>query len=211
LRLIGVLASGETPSTDEAADALVALQQLLDDWSTEELLVHATRTAAVTLANTVQSYAIPGARPVKILSADVVTNALTFPVKVVGPDAWAQIVDRNHLSALTEACYCDYAYPTAAVLVSPIPNAAATLNLYCMVDLATVALAGDTFALPEGYARAVRFNLAVDLAGEFARPVDPAVLAVARETKAGLKTLIASNRAGKSALAVPPVPSAEAA
>jgi hypothetical protein len=205
LRLIGAIASGETPSSDESADGFTALQQLLAGWSANELVVFATRTAAITLANATQSYAIPGARPQKILSADVVTGGLTFPVKVVGPDEWAATVDRNAISNLTKKCYCDYAFPTPAVLVTPIPAAAGTLNLYCMVDLLVLTTQGDTFSMPEPYARAVRYNLACDLAAEYGRPVPPDIAAIAATAKAEITKLSASDRAGESTLALPPV------
>ena len=43
LRLIGVLAEGETPSADTSADALFALRQLVDSWNTEELSIFNTQ------------------------------------------------------------------------------------------------------------------------------------------------------------------------
>ena len=43
LRLIGQLAEGETPSAATSQDALVALNQMLDSWSTERLAVYSTQ------------------------------------------------------------------------------------------------------------------------------------------------------------------------
>ena len=37
LRLLGVLAEGETPSADMSNDALTALDQMIDSWNTERL------------------------------------------------------------------------------------------------------------------------------------------------------------------------------
>ena len=42
LRLLGILAEGETPSAETSQDALVALNQMLDSWSTEKLMIYNT-------------------------------------------------------------------------------------------------------------------------------------------------------------------------
>ena len=42
LRLLGVLAEGETPSASESQDALMALNQMIDSWNTERLSVFST-------------------------------------------------------------------------------------------------------------------------------------------------------------------------
>jgi hypothetical protein len=43
LRLLGVLAEGETSSASVSQDALVALQQMIDSWNTERLSVFSTQ------------------------------------------------------------------------------------------------------------------------------------------------------------------------
>ena len=43
LRLIGQLAEGETPSAATSIDALAALNQMLDSWSTERLMIYNTQ------------------------------------------------------------------------------------------------------------------------------------------------------------------------
>ena len=42
LRLLGILAEGETPSAATSQDALIALNQMLDSWSTERLMAYNT-------------------------------------------------------------------------------------------------------------------------------------------------------------------------
>ena len=43
LRLLGILAEGETPSAATSQDALVALNQMIDSWNTERLSVFSTQ------------------------------------------------------------------------------------------------------------------------------------------------------------------------
>ena len=42
LRLLGVLAEGETASADTSQDALIALNQMIDSWNTERLMIYNT-------------------------------------------------------------------------------------------------------------------------------------------------------------------------
>ena len=43
LRLLGVLAEGETPSAATSQDALLAMNQMIDSWNTERLSVFSTQ------------------------------------------------------------------------------------------------------------------------------------------------------------------------
>lgn len=204
LRLINVLASGETPSSDESADGLVVLQQLLENWSGVELIPFATHTETIVIGGFLATYNV-ATRPDKILSADVLAGGMTFPVQVGGPDAWAAFPRKSDSSPKPEIVYCDYAFPTATVQVGPLPSGAATLHLYCNTALATLASGATVFSMPPGWAKAVRYNLAVDLAAEYGRTVPPEVAAIALDSRNGLVKLHASNRAGKSELEIPPV------
>ena len=42
LRLLGILAEGETPSAATSQDALSALNQMIDSWNTERLMIYNT-------------------------------------------------------------------------------------------------------------------------------------------------------------------------
>jgi hypothetical protein len=48
LRLIGMLAEGELPSTETATDCLTALNQLIDSWNTERLSTFVTQDQVFT-------------------------------------------------------------------------------------------------------------------------------------------------------------------
>lgn len=200
-----IIGAGQTPTDDETADMLRVLVELVDSWSGEEIAMFSIRTASITLASGTASYTISGARPEKILSADVVVSGINLPVEVLGPDGWAALPDKSASSSFTKAIFFDYALSSGAVLVAPVPAATATLRLYCTTALTAIADGTTVIAMPEGFLRALRYNLAVDLCSEFGRAVDPNVGRIAAESKAAIKTLNASNRAGKSTLAVPPV------
>lgn len=209
LRLAGVLAAGETPSSDEATDALASFVSLLDSWAGQELALFATRRVSVTLSTTSGPYTISGARPIKVIGASVLlANGLGFPVQVLGPQAFGLVEHSGDASAQTRAMMCDYALTSPAVFVAPTPTGSSTLLLDVTVSLAgivdgTTDLAG---LFPPAYLKALRYNLAVDLAGEYGRAVDASVMQIANTTKAQLAALNGSNRAGASEVAIPALP-----
>ena len=194
LRLIEVIGSGGEESAEEAADGLAVLQALLASWSAEELTVFASNTQSVSMTADDAEYTL-ATRPQKVLSADVLSAAITFPVEVCGPKRWAEIGDKNSKSLVTKAVFCDYGFPDAVIKVAPIPLGSATLRLYCTTDLATLASGAATFSMPPGYERAVRFNLAVDLCAEWGKKLDPTVATIATQSKQALQALNASNAA----------------
>ena len=49
LRLIGAIGAGETPTDDERADALVALNAMLDTWRNEKLMCYARQDETLTM------------------------------------------------------------------------------------------------------------------------------------------------------------------
>jgi hypothetical protein len=213
MRLLGALPSGQTPSSDELADGLFTLQNLLDGWSADELLMFATRTQAVPVSPGTATYAVPGARPVKILAADItVASVINSPVEVVGSEKWASIPGKGSSDPQPRYVFCDYGFPTANVTLAEVPALAGTLNLYCTADLATVATSGATFSMPEGYTRAIVYNLAVDFYPEFPRAggLDPSVIKIAADSKEELRNLLTSNKAGRSTLVLPPAPATPA-
>jgi len=55
LRLLGVLAEGETPSAETSQDALSAMNQMIDSWNTERLAVYSTIDQVLTWPATQRS------------------------------------------------------------------------------------------------------------------------------------------------------------
>ena len=58
MRLLGAVASGESPTTDEQNDALVVLNDLLDSCNNKGLVVFANSNSAFSLIGGQQSYTI---------------------------------------------------------------------------------------------------------------------------------------------------------
>lgn len=192
-RLLGVLATGETLSAQEATDGLATLNRMLDSWSEEKLLVYARvrEVFALTPGQSSRTLGTGGnfntARPQAIAQARLLVNGLEYPVDILSEAEWAAIADKSVQTEIPTAIYPEGTYPLETVNIYPVPSAANSLVLYSWKPLSTVATLDTAISLPPGYERALVFNLAVDLAPEYGRPVPDRVDLVAARSLASIK------------------------
>ncbi len=215
LRKLTILAAGESPSPEESQDGFTVLNQLLDGWNTQGNAIYVMADQEFTLSAGDGEYTMGAggdfdvARPAKIERATLTVGGVKLPIAVVGPGDWAAGVDEPGLSgARIRMLYPKYTYPLLTLRFWPVPNSAAVVTLYWWAPLAQFTALDQTVAFPPGYERAIVYNLAVDYACEFGKPIPPEVAATAQSSKAALASLNAMN-VGASAPAVaapaPPV------
>ena len=107
LRLIGQLAESETPSAATSADALTALNQMLDSWSSERLSVFSTQDQVFTWpANTATRTLGPtgnfvGNRPVLVDDSTYfvdTSNGISFGIKLINQQQYNGIAVKTVIS-----------------------------------------------------------------------------------------------------------------
>jgi hypothetical protein len=203
MRLIGAIAAGETLETEELNDAFVSLNQMLSSWNTEGASLVARKRLTVAISG-VNSYAL-AERPVKIDAASTSISGVDSGLEIVDSTAWEGIPvpEKQMQSIFIRRLYCDYAFPSATVYLWPTPRLAGTLELWIYATMPAFASVDSVISLPEGYEAGLRFNLAVNLAPEYGRPIDQVVLANAQNFKASLVQLNAGNQMRSQALAQP--------
>lgn len=199
MRLIGVLASGETLSANEASDALVGLNQMVDTWSTENLLIYAKGEEEFPLVAGQQSYTMGPSgnfntsRPLVIENAYIRTlngsNTVDLPLDVVNQDQWANITNKSTSSSFPRKLFPQGTYPLETILVWPVPSETKTLVLWSWKPLASIATLDSIIDLPPGYAKALRYNVAIEYAPEYGKTPDGLVLVQAAESKAAIKRM----------------------
>lgn len=199
LRLLRVIRPGQGASPSQLAVGLASLNELLDGWSTERLTIYQIPDLTFPLVSGQQVYEIgPGAadfdtpRPVRIERAVVITQVgsdqpLRLPMSVLNLDRWADIPVRNISSTLPRQAYYLRTWPLGAISIWPVPNAPAEIELYPWQALTQIEDPTAQFTLPEGYQRALRYNLAVALAPEFGADPSALVIGGAMEAKANIK------------------------
>ena len=193
MRLIGALESGESPSSDETADVLVALNQMIDSWRNDRLVAYQVNDYTLTLVSGTSEYTIGSGgdinqtRPVKIDSAFITENSIDYPVMIVSKGSYDAIPDKTTQSNIVDLLYYEPAYPTGNIKLYPTPNTANVLTVSVWEPISTLATAATSVSLPPGYERALTYNLAVDIAPEFQQQVPQAVVEIAVNSLAALK------------------------
>lgn len=197
LRLIGVLASGESLSSSEATDGLSALNNLLDSWSTENLLIPNKVREVFPLVPSQASYTMGTAgnfnttRPMQIEEAFIQLTSsnpvIELPVRILTKEQFASILIKQLSSTLPTDLYAEGTYPLETLNLWPVPSSVNNLVLYSSKPLAELTTLGTALSLPPGYERALRFNLALELSPEYGRAVPDVVALTASDSKANLK------------------------
>ena len=191
LRKSNVVQKSETISTADLANALQALNIMIDEWSSSGILLRGTKTLSCTLANNQSSYTIfpavlttPGGDidavpPLNITSAYVEdTNSITTGIDIVTKEQYQAHQDKDiALSRPEELAYdpgdTQQAAPRAGTLwVYPMPDDTTTYTLYLESEgyLSEFAATDDEVTFEPAYYKALVYNLAVDLWPEFHAP-----------------------------------------
>ena len=193
-RLLGAIASGESPTSAESSDALIALNAMIASWQTEKLIVYAFVDTAFTLVASDSSYTVGPAgnfaltpRPPKIEQVYVRKNSIDYPVELIDYARWNSIPDKTSDSDLPMYAYYEPTLATGTLQLWPVPNAASSLHIVTWTSVAELAAVGTTVTLPQGYERALAYNLAVEIAPEYEKEPSQTVVQIARESKAAIK------------------------
>jgi hypothetical protein len=202
LRLIGVLAAGETLAIGDANDALAVLQDLIDSWNAERLTIFTTGSQDFPLVIGQQVYTLgptgtfDTARPARIDQMSVIllqpnpSTPIELPVDMYSVTDWQQKVPvKNVNGTFPQVCYDDGGYPLRTLNMWPIPTQISNFRIYSWEALSSPVALSTSIAFPPGYAKALRFNLAADLAPEYSTSVPESVQAQAIQSLATLKTM----------------------
>lgn len=198
MRLIGVIASGETPGANESNDALGVLNDMLDAWALENLIVYRNENDTFNLVPGQQSYTIGAGgnwavtRPVSIEQAFVTYQGVDFMMRPpLTTDEWNRIALKGQQQPVPTHIYYVGTYPLGVVNIWPVPSQALPITLSLNMQFGALASTAATIALPPGYLKLLRYSLAAELAPEFGVQASPQVLETLRDIRGNVK---AANR-----------------
>lgn len=196
LRLLGVLAPGEPLQEQDYTDALQSFSDMLDAWSLKRLTIYGQRRDELALADGTQRYSIGtgGAwnipRPTWIDRASfLTTDGIESNIDVYPEDQWAEIGLKSATGPLPAGIYYNPTFPLGAVDVWPVPtDATVKIVLYGPAAVLTSVASLDTvISAPPGWAKALRYNLAVELGPMYPGMLAQEVADVARLALAAIK------------------------
>lgn len=192
--VLGVVAAGETPTASQQSDAFDALNDMLDSWATEKLTLFATLRTEHTLTAGLSPHTIGTSgtfnttRPVRVDRASLLRDGSETPLNILTDAAW-QDTQGKDTEGTPSALWVETAYPLVKLHLNPVPSTADTLVLYTWQQLGRFASVAASFDLPPGYARAIRYNLAKELAPEYGVALSGEALDIATDSIAKLKRL----------------------
>lgn len=201
LRLLGVLASGETTTASEAEDSLYSLNSIIDSFSANPQYYFCTQAEQFTLVNAQNTYTIgnePGvspaanfvtARPIRIVGAFVRVSNVDTPLALITEQYWTNIANKAVAGTPTKLLYRPNT-PYGQIVLYPTPNAAISIFIKAERMIAKYATLITTQYLPPGYQRLLELSLAMELAPEYGSQVKPEILA---NLRADLDSLIRTN------------------
>lgn len=199
LRLIQVLGPDVSPTAQEAADGLYALNSMLDAWSVERLMVYQVQQTTHTWpANTTSRTIGSGGdfnttRPAKIEQGTFFREGTQdFPVQVIDREAYDAQVLKSTGSTYPQVLAVDYGFPLVTLYAYPVPGSALTLHLNTWKPLQSFAGLTTALSLPPGYQATIEHNLAVWIAPEYGSAAQKAaerISARASLLKASLKSM----------------------
>lgn len=196
LRLIGQLAEGETPSAATAADALSAMNQMLDSWSTERLSVFSTQDQVFTWGSGIISRTLGptgdfvGDRPVAIDDAtyfrDPSTN-VSYGIKLINQQQYNGIAVKTVRSTYPQVMWVNMSMPDIDMHLFPVPQRNLEFHIVSVNLLGQVSNLSTPLVFPPGYLRAFKYNLACEIASDFGVAPPPFVSRIATVSKRNLK------------------------
>jgi len=197
LRLLGVLAEGETPSAAMSQDALVSMNQMIDSWNTERLSVFVTQDQVFTwpageLSRTLGPTGdFVGNRPVLMDDATYykAPNGVSYGIKFINQQQYDGIAVKNVTSTYPQVCWVNMGFPDITLTVYPMHTHDLEWLMISVQELDQPAALDTELHFPPGYMRAFAYNLAMEIAPEYGVEPSPQVQRIAMTSKRNLKRI----------------------
>jgi hypothetical protein len=202
LRKIGVLAAGEEAEPSELQDALEIANEWLDSLSNEGLLIYAlthesfqltsSRTYTIGLGGDFDTVRPTTIEDVRIRDA----GGLEEPVEIASLNKWSGIRIKDAVLTYPDYIYYEPTFPLGTLYLSAYPVENNYLLMVTTKPLTALPALTVDVDLPPGYLRFIRLGLAVELAPEFGKTIDPVIAATFRQATAVLKRTNSKSRMG---------------
>lgn len=169
-----IIGRDEVLSAEDAADALLDLNDLLEEGGLDKLLVFHINSEAFNLVAGQQSYTMGPAgnfntvRPVKVVPGTRYTIATGIERQLVvltSRKQWDEIPAKG-VTGPPQLVFADMTYPTITLYFYPTPDQAYAVAIDSWARLQNLASLVTTISLPPGYTRLLINWLAIEKCGE---------------------------------------------
>lgn len=188
LRKLGVLAQGETPTTDQVTEAAFALNLLVKSWEADGMPLWALRTISVPLQASVNTYtigpagcAITNDKPLKVIQAwnRTTDSNVDIPMRLITKQEYAILGNKTSLGTPSQVYY-EPLRDTGVIRVFPTPDSTTatskTLYITYQKPYDDFTSGTDNPDFPQEWYDAIVYGLALRLAPEYGIPGESRVL-----------------------------------
>jgi len=197
LRLLGVLAEGETASAATSQDALVALNQMIDSWNTERLAVFCTQDQVFTWPSGFINRTLGptgdfvGNRPIQLDDGTYfkAPSGVSYGIKFINQDQYNGIAVKTSTSTFPQVIFVNNTFPDVEMYIYPKPTQDLEWHFISVEELSQPATLSTDLFFPPGYMRCFAYNLAMEIAPEFGVEPSPQVQRIAMTSKRNIKRI----------------------
>jgi hypothetical protein len=176
---IGAIASGETPTADEAKDGLAAFNDVLETLSLEEVAVYASdfETFATIGGQAEYTIGVGGTfntqRPVSMISDAYITiSGVDFSIQPWSLSEYGQVSIKSQQAQIPERIVYVNDFPLGNVILWPTPSNAYPISLNFGRVLTLATSVSQAISYPPGYARLLQYMTAVELTPQYGGAID---------------------------------------
>jgi hypothetical protein len=195
MRVATILGAGDPMDANDADDALLSLNQMLDAWQAERLFCYAVQEQTHPLVAGTGVYTIGPTgdivvpvRPVRLeyaFTRDV--NNQDYIIETIPYEVWSNFALKSLGNNYPTALYYQPSYPDGTINLWQFPISGLTLHLGIWTLLTEYATLDDIVALPPGYEDALVFSLAERLCPEYSKPVSRDLEKLAIKARANIQ------------------------
>jgi hypothetical protein len=190
----------QTLTAKETSDGLRILNDLIEDWNTQNLAVYASLAQSFVTVAGQANYTIGTGgnwnttRPVRIDSPAYTfiaagNETVSVPMVAIPREQYDLIELKSMPGPYPEMFLYENTFPLGNVALWPVPNQVLNVRLRIDTQLTQAATAATSLSFPPGYVNAFKFNLATMLAPWFGKNMAtmPDIVMKAREYLANIK------------------------
>lgn len=194
LSKLGLFGPGDAVDAESASDCLVILNQMVDAWNLPSWTLYSTTDVTATIGAGVSVVTIgPSStlnitRPYRIEAGCFSRiGGVDYPLEFVSEPEFNSISLKTVTGFAPEWALYEAGSSAGSIRLYPQPGAACELHIFVQSQLSQFATLVADYTLPQGYEKALVYNLAVDIAPNFEREAPPSVVAQAANTLRLLK------------------------
>jgi len=193
MRKVGITAAGETPTADEANDALADLNDLIEGMSIDNLFVWGSASVPFTTVAGQATRTIGPTgqfvsdRPVRITNAFCTYGGVDYPIEIIGQEEYDNITLKTQQCQIIERLAYVNDFPNGLLYMWPVPQSAIPLVIGIDRVLTQVASTATVMTFPPGYLKFMMHELGIALAPEYGVTPLQSVVDIATSTRAALK------------------------